>query len=155
MVDDVTGIREGEVAAALPDRFDAQVYFIGRIRTPWPDRDGCPKRGDAEGPMCRIEVFAPWVEALEGIEAHPRLQVLYWMHLARRDLLLQRPRSSRSAHGTFAIRSPVRANPIAVSQVEFVAREGATLLVRGLDCVDGTPLIDIKPEACPASGQTG
>jgi len=143
------GIRLGEVAAVLPERFDAQVYFIGRIRTPWPDRDSCPKRGDTEGPICRIELFEPWEQALEGIETRARLQVLYWMHLARRDLVLQRPRSSKDAHGTFAIRSPVRPNPIAVSVVNFVAREGSTLLVRGLDCVDGTPLIDIKPDACP------
>lgn len=109
-------------------------------------------RGAAEG-AGRIEVIEPWVEALAGIERHSRLQVLYWMHLARRDLVRQNPRYEGVTHGTFALRSPVRPNPIASSIVALEGVvEGATLLVRGLDCVDGTPLVDIKPERCPRSG---
>jgi tRNA (adenine37-N6)-methyltransferase len=148
----IADIRPGEISVPLPDRFDAQVYFIGRIQTPWPDRDSCPKRGDPAGPICRIEVFEPWCQALAGIEAHARLQVLYWMHQARRDLVLQRPRSAVATLGSFAIRSPVRPNPIAVSLVDLVGRDGAILHVRGLDCLDSTPLIDVKPEACPVTG---
>ena len=86
-----------------------------------------------------------WVAALDGIERHDRLEVLYWMHEARRDLVRQSPRSGGST-GTFALRSPVRPNPIATSLVRLVAVEGACLLVRGLDCLDGTPLLDIKPD---------
>jgi tRNA (adenine37-N6)-methyltransferase len=71
--------------------------------------------------------------------------VLYWMNEARRDLLVQVPRLSGKASGTFALRSPVRPNPIASSVVELVSVEGNILRVRGLDCVDGTPLIDLKP----------
>ncbi|PKP63675.1 MAG: tRNA (N6-threonylcarbamoyladenosine(37)-N6)-methyltransferase TrmO, partial [Alphaproteobacteria bacterium HGW-Alphaproteobacteria-8] len=67
----------------------------------------------------------------------------------RRDLVRQSPRRDGATVGTFALRSPVRPNPIASSVVTLVAVEGDTLVVRGLDCVDGTPLIDIKPEACP------
>ena len=67
------------------------------------------------------------------------------MHGARRDLVLQTPFSTMRTTGTFALRSPVRPNPIASSIVELVAIDGATLQVRGLDCLDGTPLIDIKP----------
>lgn len=61
----------------------------------------------------------------------------------------QSPRSDGTTIGTFAIRSPLRPNPIAASLVRLVAVEGATLVVRGLDCLDGTPLIDIKPDECP------
>jgi len=84
--------------------------------------------------------------ALTGIEAYPRIQVLYWMHEARRDLLLQTPRGSGVTSATFALRSPMRPNPIASSVVTLEERSGCVLRVRGLDCVDGTPLIDLKPD---------
>jgi len=142
-----SSIRPGEVAVPLPDSTDAGVYFIGRIRTPWAARRDCPRRGDpAGGPLCTIEVDERWREALTGIEAHPRIQVLYWMHEARRDLVLQKPGSTGVTHATFALRSPVRPNPIASSVVALVSRSGTVLTVRGLDCLDGTPLIDLKPE---------
>ncbi len=142
--------RLGETTVGLPTRPDEGLYFIGRIHTPWAKRDACPKRGDPDGPDCRIVVDAIWAEALEGIERHEHLQVLYWMHLARRDLARQRPRSTGQLAGTFALRSPMRPNPIASSRVRLIGRSGTTLIVRGLDCVDGTPLVDLKPERCPA-----
>jgi tRNA (Thr-GGU) A37 N-methylase len=73
------------------------------------------------------------------------------MHHARRDLVRQSP-GHRGPVGTFAIRSPNRPNPIAVSVVSVLAVEGATVTVRGLDCLDGTPLLDLKPERCPHAG---
>jgi tRNA-Thr(GGU) m(6)t(6)A37 methyltransferase TsaA len=138
-------IRPGEVTARLPAVTDVGVYFIGRIRTPWLTRDVCPKRGDPEGPLCRIEVDPRWTRALEGLADHPRIQVLYWMHKSRRDLAVQAPLRTGKISGTFALRSPVRPNPIASSEVDLVAVEGTTVVVRGLDCLDGTPLIDLKP----------
>ena len=138
----------------MPDATDAGVYFIGRIRTPWLTRGDCPRRGDSiEGPVCAIELDARWLLALTGIGAHPRLQVLYWMHEARRDLVLQTPRGA-DLIGTFALRSPVRPNPIASSVVSLVERSGAVLRVRGLDCMDGTPLIDLKPDRTGTAAQT-
>jgi tRNA-Thr(GGU) m(6)t(6)A37 methyltransferase TsaA len=143
------GLRPGEATVEVEDAAQAALYFIGRIRTPWPTREQCPRSGDLAGPLCRIEIAEPWPRALAGIERHERLQVLYWMHLARRDLVLQNPRGTGAPQGTFALRSPLRPNPIASSIVALERVEGATLLVRGLDCVDGTPLIDLKPEYCP------
>ncbi|BDG70590.1 hypothetical protein Rmf_05190 [Roseomonas fluvialis] len=70
--------------------------------------------------------------------------MLYWMHLARRDLLVQAPKE-RAPSGTFALRSPNRPNPIASSVVDVVAVDADGVTVRGLDCVDGTPLVDLKP----------
>ena len=67
------------------------------------------------------------------------------MDQARRDLVLQTP-FQKQTRGTFALRSPVRPNPIASSLVELVAVDGASVQVRGLDCLDGTPLLDLKPE---------
>jgi tRNA-Thr(GGU) m(6)t(6)A37 methyltransferase TsaA len=139
-------IRPGEIAVPLPERADAEVYFIGRIRTPWRTRRECPRRGDLNGPVCTIEVDERWLPALTGIQVHPRIQVLYWMHEARRDLVLQKPGLAGQPRATFALRSPVRPNPIASSVVALVERSGALLRVRGLDCLDGTPLIDLKPE---------
>ncbi len=141
--------RPGEIGVALPDTPDALLFFIGTIRTPWPDRATCPKRGDLDGPDCRIEVVPRWQAALDGLEEGAHLQILYWMHRARRDLVLQRPRGSGRLSGTFSLRSPVRPNPIASSVVRLIRRLPALLIVRGLDCIDGTPLIDIKPDRCP------
>jgi len=67
------------------------------------------------------------------------------MHHSRRDLVVQVPSHYKTGRGTFALRSPVRPNPIAMSVVKLVKIEGTTLSVIGLDCLDGTPLLDIKP----------
>jgi len=139
-------LRQGEVAVALPRQSDAGIYFIGRIHTPWKNRQECPKRGSLDGPICSIVLDERWRSALTDLAAYKRIQVLYWMHQARRDLVLQTPFSSMMTTGTFALRSPVRPNPIASSIVELVAIDGTTLQVRGLDCLDGTPLLDLKPE---------
>ena len=138
-------IRPGEISTSLPDQPDAGIFFVGRIRTPWPTRAVCPRRGDLNGPECRIEVDSRWQAGLEGLADHTRLQVLYWMHEARRDLLVQVPGRSGRRSGTFALRSPVRPNPVASSVVELVSVVGNVVTVRGLDCMDGTPLIDLKP----------
>jgi tRNA (adenine37-N6)-methyltransferase len=139
-------LRPGEVAVALPSQTDAAVYFIGTIHTPWRTRAECPKRGSPDGPICLIAVEERWRAALADLADHCRIQVLYWMHRARRDLVLQTPLRTGRTTGSFALRSPVRPNPIACSVVDLVAMEGTTLQVRGLDCLDGTPLIDLKPE---------
>jgi tRNA-Thr(GGU) m(6)t(6)A37 methyltransferase TsaA len=154
-------IRAAERAIEWPDATDAGLTFIGRIRTPWTSRMDCPRQGRPDGPICRIEIFEPWREALAGVEDYERFEVLYWLHRSRRDLVLQSPRNDGTTRGTFALRSPVRPNPIGTSIVTLVGREGLTLLVRGLDCLDGTPLIDLKPDrsmftplAPPTSGDS-
>jgi tRNA-Thr(GGU) m(6)t(6)A37 methyltransferase TsaA len=141
-------IRPGEVAVPLPEQFDAQLYFVGRIRTPWTRREDCPKNARESEAVCSIEVDARWEQALTDIESCSHLLVLYWMDRARRDLVLQVPRHSRQKgerRGSFALRSPVRPNPIAASVVRLIERKGRMLCVVGLDCLDGTPLLDLKP----------
>jgi tRNA-Thr(GGU) m(6)t(6)A37 methyltransferase TsaA len=144
-------LRPGELAVALPPQTDAGVFFIGTIHTPWQSRHDCPKRGSLDGPLCSIVLDERWRAALTNIAGYRRIQVLYWMHQARRDLVLQTPLGGETT-GTFALRSPVRPNPIASSIVELVAVDGTRLEVRGLDCVDGTPLLDLKPDY-PAGGK--
>jgi len=146
-----TDLREGELAVEMPGPSDATLVFIGRIRTPWTSRLDTPRQGRHDGPVCRLEIFEPWVPALKGVDFYSNLEVIYWLHRSRRDLVLQSPKDNRSTRGTFSLRSPVRPNPIGTSIVKLVGIEGNTVLVRGLDCLDETPLLDIKPDRCEFS----
>ena len=141
-------IRDGEVAVTPPAPTDAGIVFIGCIHTPWSDRMKTPRQGRLDGPVCRIEIFEPWVPALKGLDKFTQVEVLYWLHQSRRDLILQSPTSDTNTHGTISLRSPVRPNPIGTSVAKLVGIDGNTVLVRGLDCLDGTPLIDLKPDRC-------
>jgi tRNA-Thr(GGU) m(6)t(6)A37 methyltransferase TsaA len=140
-------LRAGERAVTPPDVNDAGLTFIGRIRTPWTSRSETPRQGRLDGPVCQIEVLPLWAPALQGLEVFEFVEVLYWLHLSRRDLLLQSPKDGEP-RGTFALRSPVRPNPIGLSKVRLLGIEENILRVQGLDCVDGTPLLDVKPDRC-------
>jgi tRNA-Thr(GGU) m(6)t(6)A37 methyltransferase TsaA len=145
---DESHLRPGEVTVALPERPDAGLYFIGRIRTPWQSRTECPKNARESrerGIPCTVEVDPRWAQALIGLESCSHLILLYWMDRARRDLVLQRPAHYGHERATFALRSPVRPNPVAIAVVKLVKVENTQLEVVGVDCLDGTPLIDIKP----------
>ncbi|RTL76952.1 MAG: tRNA (N6-threonylcarbamoyladenosine(37)-N6)-methyltransferase TrmO [Bradyrhizobiaceae bacterium] len=141
-------IREGEVAVTPPAPTDAGLTYIGRIHTPWSDRMMTPRQGRHDGPECRIEIFEPWVPALKGLEKYSTVEVLYWLDQSRRDLVLQSPASNGEVHGAFSLRSPVRPNPIGTSVAKLIRVEGNMVTVQGLDCLDGTPLIDLKPDRC-------
>jgi len=105
-----------------------------------------PRQGRADGPLCQIEVFEPWVAALDSVSQFERIEVLYWLHLSRRDLVMQSPANDGISRGTFSLRSPARPNPIGTSIAKLISVDGAILMVRGLDCLDGTPLLDLKPD---------
>jgi tRNA-Thr(GGU) m(6)t(6)A37 methyltransferase TsaA len=141
-------LRRNEVAIEAPAPVDAGLTFIGIIRTPWTSRMTCPRQGRRDGPICRIEVSEPWIAALDGIEQFEQIEVLYWLHESRRDLVRQSPANDGKTRGTFSLRSPARPNPIGTAIVSLVSREGPVLSVRGLDCLDGTPLVDLKPDRC-------
>lgn len=143
--------RAGEIMTPLPDHMDAEVLFIGRVRTPWTDRADCPRQGRDDGPECKLEIDERWRDGLRGLEAYSRLDVLYWMDRSRRDLVVQNPAKDGRLVGTFVLRSPVRPNPIALSNVALVRVEMDGVVVRGMDCLDGTPLLDIKPNRCEFS----
>nr|WP_245404674.1 tRNA (N6-threonylcarbamoyladenosine(37)-N6)-methyltransferase TrmO [Ancylobacter gelatini] len=129
----------------MPTGFDAGLHFIGRLRTPWKTRAECPKNGRESDAVCTVELDAPFHPALEGLEGTTHLWLMYWMDRAPRNLVVQVPRQYGRGRGTFALRSPARPNPIALSAVEVLKIGAGTLSVRGLDCLDGTPLLDIKP----------
>ena len=136
----------------LPAAFDAGVYFIGSIRTPFKRREDCPRntaRSEATG---RVELDPRYAAGLQDLQLYSHAILLYWMNEARRDLIQQVPGHLGHPRGTFALRSPVRPNPIGTSIVTLERVDGAVLHVRGLDCVDGTPLLDLKPARSSAGG---
>ena len=142
---DKSDVRPGEVAIELLATFDAGVHFIGRIRTPFRTRADCPKNTSLSDAVGRVELDPRYAAGLKDLQLYSHAILLYWMDGVRRDLVEQVPMHLGHPRGTFALRSPVRPNPIAPGVVEIVGIEGGTLTVRNVDCVDGTPLVDIKP----------
>lgn len=122
-----------------------ELHPVGHIETPYTALEDCPRNVDPEGPECALVLDPPYEEALFGLGAGDRIVVLYWFAEVDRELLRQRGRGGGPERGTFARRSPHRPNPIALAEVEIESIDGNRVSVRGLDCLDGTPLIDIKP----------
>ncbi|SMC83060.1 tRNA (N6-threonylcarbamoyladenosine(37)-N6)-methyltransferase TrmO [Primorskyibacter flagellatus] len=141
-------LRPNERTVDLAPATDATLRFIGTIRTPWTDREDCPRQGRLDGPECQLVLDPIWRDGLLGLDEYETIEVLYWLDKSRRDLIRQSPKSDGRTVGTFALRSPVRPNPIGTSMVKLLRIENGTLHVQGLDCLDGTPLIDIKPDRC-------
>jgi tRNA-Thr(GGU) m(6)t(6)A37 methyltransferase TsaA len=142
---DMKPARPGEIEIELPAAFDAGVYFIGRIRTPFKTRDDCPRNTAQSSAVGRVELDPRFAAGLTDLRLYSHAILLYWMDQARRDLVVQVPAHLGHPRGTFALRSPARPNPIALAVVEIVGLEGNVVTVRSVDCVDGTPLLDIKP----------
>ena len=145
--------RPGEVAAPLDPASqpgDAHLVFIGQARTPWTSRENCPKNlreARERGGSAWIEIDPPWRLGLRDLAAGETIIVLTWLNEARRDLLVQAPRHRETPTSVFALRSPVRPNPIGVHVVRIVllGTEPGKLEIDALDCLDGTPVLDIKP----------
>jgi tRNA-Thr(GGU) m(6)t(6)A37 methyltransferase TsaA len=122
-----------------------ELEFIGRIETPYQTPAECPYTVNPGGPECRIVVDPRYAPGLIGLEAGGRILVLYWLDKANRAKPLVAERRSGKIAGAFAARTPHRPNPIGAAVLVIDGIEGSILKVRGLDCVNGTPLIDIKP----------
>lgn len=121
---------------------------IGSIATPWASIADCPRNGRQPdpAPVCRVTVFADFLPGLAGLEGFSHLVLLYWLDQARSAQLVFTPPFDSRPRGVFATRGPRRPNPIGMSVVRFDGFDGPdTLLVRYLDCVNETPLLDIKP----------
>ena len=149
----MSDVREGEVRASSDPATmpaDAHLVFIGRAKTPWHDRADCPKNlrdARARGGDFRIAIDSPWRPGLRDLRAGDVIVVLLWMDRAQRDLIVQSPRHSPNPKGAFSLRSPVRPNPIGLDIVRITAINAGegTIVVDALDCLDGTPVLDIKP----------
>jgi tRNA-Thr(GGU) m(6)t(6)A37 methyltransferase TsaA len=135
------------MAKSRPAEPRFEVTPIGTVESPLTDPESAPKQGDEGAPDAWL-VFEPAVlEATEGIEAGDEVIVLTWLDRARRDVLRVHPRGdvSRAEQGVFNTRSPHRPNPIGLHRVEVTSVEGDRLGVHGLEAVDGTPIVDVKP----------
>lgn len=124
------------------------VQPIGVLRTPWRSIADCPRNGRQPNPtpLCHAQVFAEFVPGLQDLEGFSHLILLYWLDQAKPAELTFTPPFDNRPRGVFSTRTPRRPNPIALSVVAFDGFEAPdTLKVRYLDCIDGTPLLDIKP----------
>jgi len=128
-----------------PARNSFIVTAIGIIRSPYLSRDDAPRQGRFSDALVTLEILPEFSEGLQDVEQEPYLIVLYWLDRSNRTTLKAIPPHIGIEHGVFATRSPDRPNPIGICIVELVRREGNLLFVRGLDAINGTPLLDIKP----------
>jgi tRNA-Thr(GGU) m(6)t(6)A37 methyltransferase TsaA len=128
-----------------PGGDDLRLVPVGHVETPFESRDDCPRFTQPDGPECRLVLDAPYDEALFGLEPGDAIIVLCWFDESDRTRLRQRRRGDGPIRGTFDLRSPHRPNPIGLNMVRIERIEGNVVVVRGLDCRDGTPLLDIKP----------
>jgi len=120
---------------------------IGTIRTPYKRMEDCPSRHNKRERLpCTIRLAPEYAPGLVGLEVGGRALVLYWLHLARRDMVQLPARAGvrDKPVGVFSLRTPPRPNPIAAAVVEILAVREEELDVVGIDCLDGTPLLDIK-----------
>jgi tRNA-Thr(GGU) m(6)t(6)A37 methyltransferase TsaA len=127
------------------DTIDCTV--IGSIHTPYKRMEDCPSRHNRNVRLPgKIRLAPDYAPGLAGFKVGDRALVLYWLHLARRDMVQLPVREGvrDKPVGVFTLRTPPRPNPIAATVVEILAVRDGELHVLGLDCLDGTPLLDIK-----------
>jgi tRNA-Thr(GGU) m(6)t(6)A37 methyltransferase TsaA len=133
---------------AAPQPGDAvECRVIGTIHTPYKRMEDCPSRHNKRDWLpCTIRLAPEYAPDLVGLKPGGRALVLYWLHQARRDMVQLPVREGvRDAPvGVFSMRTPPRPNPIAASDVDILAVRDGEIEVLGLDCLDGTPLLDIK-----------
>ncbi|WP_119009213.1 tRNA (N6-threonylcarbamoyladenosine(37)-N6)-methyltransferase TrmO [Vibrio superstes] len=120
------------------------LQYIGEIQTPYISLDECPNNIQPQGPDCQILLSEEFEHGLDGLQVRNNILILYWLADAERDQMIQSGRSETSK-GVFALRSPHRPNPIGAAVLPIEAIEGNVITVKGLDCLNGTPLLDIKP----------
>ncbi len=119
---------------------------IGRIRTPFVQANGTPIQPVyAEGEAWRVIVDDRFADALDDIEGFEYVWLVYWLDRIATFKPRVTPYRDTRERGLFATRSPCRPNPIGMSVVRLVRRDGATLHVVDVDILDDTPLLDIKP----------
>ena len=131
----------------MDEKTSIQAVVVGYMRSPITGREQAPRQGRDTGQEAVISILPEYADALELIESRERLLVTCWLHLAPRDILKVHRRGdvSQPLTGVFGTRSPARPNPISIYTVDLLHRDGLELKVRGMDTVDGTPVLDIKP----------
>jgi len=124
----------------------SEIQPIGFVKSPYTETSqipkGCGASHEAEGVL---EIEPEFEEGLTDIEGFSHLFVIWVFHKVEGYSLLGTPPTDNRPHGVFATRSPFRPSPIGLTVVELIRRDGSRLHVRGVDMVDGTPILDIKP----------
>ena len=119
---------------------------VGFVRSPFTDRAQIPKGPSAKHEAEGVLEIRPELEAgLQDIEGFSHLYVIWAFHMSEGPALTGTPPNDDRPHGVFATRSPRRPNPLALTVVELLGRDGPRLRVRGVDMLDGTPILDVKP----------
>jgi tRNA-Thr(GGU) m(6)t(6)A37 methyltransferase TsaA len=121
---------------------------IGTLHTPWHAIAECPRNGRQPdpAPLCTVRVLPEFLDGLQSLEGFSHLILLYWLGQATQPRLIFTPPFDPQPRGIFSTRAPFRPNPIGLSVVAFDGFAAPDCLkVRYLDCLDGTPLLDIKP----------
>ncbi len=118
---------------------------IGSIETPFNSLEECPRNISPDGPSCRLVLDHAFIAGLMGLHAGQRILILYWCGHAERSVLQQNSRRTGELAGVFALRTPNRPNPIGAAVLPVKAIEPGCIIVDGMDCLNGTPLLDIKP----------
>jgi tRNA-Thr(GGU) m(6)t(6)A37 methyltransferase TsaA len=120
---------------------------IGRVESRLTDPAAAPKQGDEGAPDAWLVISTGVIEGLDGIETGDEIIVLTWLDRARRDVLSVHPRGDlfRPLQGVFSTRSPDRPNPIGLHRAEVAEIDASRLCVHGLEALDGTPILDLKP----------
>jgi tRNA-Thr(GGU) m(6)t(6)A37 methyltransferase TsaA len=120
---------------------------IGLVRSGWTSPGQAPHQGPEMGAESTIELDPRWAKGLTGLKPGRDLWVICYLHQTKEPKLMVHPRGDRSRPqtGMFNTRSPHRPSPLSLTLVRLLAREGTRLIVRGLDVIDGTPVVDIKP----------
>lgn len=124
------------------------VHPIGHVESRLTDRADAPKQESEGAPEAWLVIDESLARAVADVGVADRLIVLTWLHQADRDVLEVNPRGdpSRPLTGVFSTRSPDRPNPIGVHRVRVIGRDGTRIRVDALEAVDGTPILDLKPE---------
>ena len=127
-----------------------QLKPIGVIRSTLTSRTGAPKQGSEGAPDAWLEVHRWAADGLHLLAAGDRIVVITWFHQGKRDVFQVRPRSNPSnpLTGVFATRSPDRPNPLGLHPVTVRSIKGTRLRIGPIEAIDGTPVVDIKPELC-------
>ena len=122
-----------------------QLQEIGIVHNAYKNLTDLPRQGRMSEEVSEIEIHPNYADGLLKIEQNRYLIVLYWAHLAKRDILKTIPPAAKEIHGVFASRSPGRPNPLSLCIAELIERKGNILRVKNIDALDGSAVIDIKP----------
>jgi tRNA-Thr(GGU) m(6)t(6)A37 methyltransferase TsaA len=120
---------------------------VATVESPLVERAAAPKQGDEGAPEATLVFEVGFAEALDGIEPGDALVLLTWLDRASRDVLRVHPRDdmARPEQGVFSTRSADRPNPIGLHRVTVLSIDGPRMRVSGLEALDGTPVVDVKP----------